>query len=178
MLLNQRLHLLLIDDDTIDCELVRRLLGPTYTVDEASTGQLALARVQAHRPDCVLLDYRLPDMDGLDVLQQLVQATLPVILLTGEERPAIIVRAMQLGAQDYLLKQQLTQFALEQAITQAIVQVRLQQAVQEQQQQLRAFATALTLAEQQERHRIALLLHDGGFCISPRKGIFQGYEAR
>ena len=154
------IDLLLVDDDDIDREMVRRLLLPNYTMREAATGHFALALVQAQPPDCVLLDYRLPDMDGLELLPALTQADLPVILLTGEENPATIVQAMQKGAQDYLVKKHLSPLTLAQAIANAIEKARLKREVKTQHQQLRALAVALTLAEQQERRRIAELLHD------------------
>lgn len=158
--MNKPINLLLVDDDSIDREAVCRLLSSNYQVWQAATGQVALIQVQKVRPDCVLLDYRLPDVEGLALLTQFAQANLPVIVLTGEERPEIIVQAMQQGAQDYLVKKQLSALALDHAITNAIEKVRLQLAVAEQHQQLRTLAAALTLAEQQERRRIAQLLHD------------------
>jgi signal transduction histidine kinase len=154
------IDLLLVDDDEIDREMVCRLLLPNYTVREAATGQRALTLVQAQLPDCVLLDYRLPDINGLQLLPALTQAALPVILLTGEENPATIVQAMQQGAQDYLVKKQLSPLILANAIGNAIEKARLKREVEAQHQQLRALAVALTLAEQQERRRIADLLHD------------------
>lgn len=154
------IDLLLVDDDDTDREMVRRLLLPSYTVREAPSGHGALTLVQAQPPDCVLLDYRLPDMDGLQLLPALTQAAIPVILLTGEESPATIVQAMQEGAQDYLVKKYLSPLILAQAIGNAIEKVRLKRALEAQHQQLRALAVALTLAEQQERRRMAELLHD------------------
>ncbi|MBX3011836.1 MAG: response regulator [Caldilineaceae bacterium] len=152
--------ILLIDDDTVDAELVQRLLPLPYQVRLAATGQSGRTMVQCRRPDCVLLDYRLPDMDGLQLLPILTAQGIPVIVLTGEERPTVIVQAMQQGAQDYLVKQNLTAFGLEYAITRAIEKMALQQNLAAKNQQLQQLASALTLAEQQERQRLAQILHD------------------
>jgi signal transduction histidine kinase len=152
--------LLLVDDDDIDRESVRRLLEPPFVVREAATGKEALALAQQQAPDCVLLDYRLPDTDGIHLMPHFTQAYVPVIILTGEESPEVIVQAMQQGAQDYLVKSYLSRLALEHAITNAIEKMLLQRGVAEMNQQLRALASELTLAEQRERRRISQILHD------------------
>ena len=129
-------------------------------VSEAVTAEEALAVVERYRPDCVLLDYRLPDMDGLQMLPLLTRANLPVIILTGEESPEVIVQAMQQGAQNYLVKGSLTQIGLQHAITGAIEKVALKRDVDEKNRQLRQLASALALAEQRERRRVSQILHD------------------
>jgi signal transduction histidine kinase len=154
------IELLLVDDDEIDRELVCRLLDPAHSVREASTAQEALRAIDNARPDCVLLDYRLPDMDGLQLLPFLVRANLPVIILTGEESPEVIVQAMQQGAQNYLVKGSLTQISLHHAISGAIERMALKRDVDEKNRQLRKLASALALAEQRERRRVSQILHD------------------
>ena len=124
------------------------------------TGSEAVAACGLQKPACVLLDYRLPDIDGLQLLPYFIAAYIPVIILTGEESPSVIVLAMQLGAQDYLVKGQLSQVALEHAITNAIEKVAMRRDIEQKNQQLRDLASALTLAEQRERRRISQVLHD------------------
>src|SRR3954447_24246469 len=97
-------HLLLVEDDEIDRETVRRLLGADFMVTAVATGKAALQEIGASPPDAVLLDFRLPDMEGIDLIPFCVQGFVPVILLTGEDSPEVIVQAMQIGAQDYLVK--------------------------------------------------------------------------
>jgi signal transduction histidine kinase len=155
-----RIELLLVDDDEIDRELVCRLLSSEYSVREAATAQEALATVDRFHADCVLLDYRLPDMDGLQLLPFLTRANLPVIILTGEESPEVIVQAMQQGAQNYLVKGSLTQIGLHHAISSAIEKMALMRDVDEKNRQLRKLASALALAEQRERRRVSQILHD------------------
>ncbi len=155
-----QIELLLIDDDEVDRELVCRLLDSNHAVREAATAEEALAALALHRPDCVLLDYRLPHADGLALLPHFTRASLPVIILTGEESPEVIVQAMQQGAQNYLVKNSLTQISLLHAITSAIEKVALLRDVDEKNRQLRKLASALALAEQRERRRVSQILHD------------------
>jgi CheY-like chemotaxis protein len=168
------IRLLLVEDDEIDREAVRRLLGAGYVVKDVATGQDALDQVATAPPDAVLLDFRLPDMEGIDLVPICVQKYIPVILLTGEDSPEVIVQAMQQGAQDYLVKGHIGRTALARAIDNAIEKVALKRDVANQQAQLaeqavalersnrqvRALASALTLAEQRERRRISQILHD------------------
>lgn len=152
--------LMLVDDDDVDRELVRRLLSNQYNVHEVATGREALALAQSQPPACILLDYRLPDIGGLQLLPHFTAAYLPVIILTGEESPEVIVQAMQLGAQDYLVKGNLTRMSLEHAIVNAIEKMALRRDLDDKNLQLRNLASALTLAEQRERRRISQILHD------------------
>ena len=169
-----KIKLLLIEDDDVDREVVHRLLRADYVVHDASTGNQALALVRSLQPSCVLLDYRLPDIDGLELLSACVTDNIPVVVLTGEESPEVIVRAMQQGAQDYLVKDHISRASLDHAIANAIEKVALRIELEEKQRrlavqaadlaeknrQVRELASALTLAEQRERRRISQILHD------------------
>ena len=167
-------RILLVDDDEVDREAVSRLLASPYEVVEAATGRAALECLQTGLPDCVLLDYLLPDLDALVLLAKCVEAYVPVVVLTGEDSPEVIVTTLQRGAQDYLVKNQLSKHGLESAIANAVEKVALRRdldakqrllreqalALEAKNRQLRRLASDLTLAEQRERHRIAHILHD------------------
>jgi len=154
------IDLLLVEDDEIDREAIRRHLGAEYRVHEAATGQEALHHCKARRPSCVLLDYRLPDGDGLALMPTFLERYIPVIVTTGIESPEVIVESMRAGAQDYLVKSQITRTSLTHAIHQAIDKVALMQTVANKNHQLRELASAVTLAEQRERQRVSQVLHD------------------
>lgn len=154
------IDLLLVEDDEVDREAIRRHLGAEYRVHEVATGQEALKLCQELRPNCVLLDYRLPDGDGVSLLPVFLERFIPVIVTTGVESPEVIVEAMRKGAQDYLVKSQITRTSLTHAIHQAIDKVSLLQTVANKSHQLRELASALTLAEQRERQRVSQILHD------------------
>jgi DNA-binding response OmpR family regulator len=98
---------LLVEDDP-SLRLVTRLACESagLVVQEAATGSAALAAAHAARPDVVLLDLMLPDLDGFDVCRALRarDAALPIIMLTarGEETDKVV--GLELGADDYLTK--------------------------------------------------------------------------
>ena len=99
--------LLVIDDDEGNCLLVRAIFRKEgLEVIFAHDGPTGLSMAAAHEPDVVLLDLRLPGIDGLEVLKRLKQAApaMPVIMLTGSLEIKNAVRATQPGAFDYLTK--------------------------------------------------------------------------
>src|SRR6202021_3179438 len=100
--------LLLIDDDP---ELLRDrvshvLPAPAHRVEIAQTGAEGLERGAAACPDVILLDLRLPDQSGLDILRQLrrIDARIPVVFVTVVRSADSAIEAMRHGAYDYLLK--------------------------------------------------------------------------
>lgn len=128
--------LLIVDDSPEDRELYRRLLAQggeqAYEFLEAETGEEGLRLAHDRNPDCLLLDYRLPDVDGLEFLSRLrAKRLIPVIVLTGQGNEAVAVEAMKSGAQDYLLKGNVDRDRLQQAVRNAIEKVALRRKVEE-----------------------------------------------
>jgi PAS domain S-box-containing protein len=139
-----RIHrtILIVDDSPEDREMYRRYLmrdqDYEYTIADASLGAAGLALwqdCQQRQPDAVLLDYRLPDLDGLEFLAALQDQGqhkhLPVIMVTGVGNEAIAVQAIKAGAQDYLIKEQITPESLQLAVNGAIKTVQLQTQLQQ-----------------------------------------------
>ncbi len=119
------LRLLLIDDDDVDRLAVRRALsggGIECDVVEASTARSGIEHARARPFDCVLLDYRLPEMSGADVLRELQRDGVPppVIVLTGHGDEVLAVEIMKAGASDYLAKGALTPARLAQSVRQVV----------------------------------------------------------
>ncbi len=128
------IRLLLIDDDEIDRQTVIRALRKTpldietVACDSAREG---LETFFSADFSCVLLDFNLPDMGGLDVLKKMKEPgkgkTTPVIILTGMHDDRLIVRTMREGAQDFLSKDNLTPAILENMITNTLQRDKLKQ---------------------------------------------------
>jgi PAS domain S-box-containing protein len=129
------IRILLIDDDSVDRMTVRRALrqaGLDAEVWEAADGTTGVQVLQETMFDCVLLDYRLPDVDGLAFLDTLATVPLdsrvPIVILTGQGSEAIAVETLKRGAHDYLVKDALKPETLQRAILNAIEVARLQRA--------------------------------------------------
>jgi len=133
------LTILIVDDSPEDRAVCSRFLSrrpaAAYTCIEAVTGTEGLALYHLARPDCLVLDFSLPDMDGLQFLAAM-QAesppqSCPVVLLTGQGSEQIAVQALHCGAQDYLVKGDLSADLLHRTITNTIDKFRLHQILEE-----------------------------------------------
>lgn len=99
--------LLIVDDEPSVCySLEKRLRSETLEVLTAGTARQGLQMVEAHRPDVVLLDVRLPDQSGLDAFERMheLEPQLPVIIITAHATTETAIEAMKRGAFEYLLK--------------------------------------------------------------------------
>jgi len=107
-----RIRLLIVEDDLVDRMACRRALAADpdhqFEVLEADTGQDGLDLAAAQLPDCILLDYHLPDVTGLEFLTRVAGnaaiAAIPVMMLTGADSATVAAESMRRGARDYLVK--------------------------------------------------------------------------
>jgi two-component system KDP operon response regulator KdpE len=99
-------RVLVVDDELAIRRFLRTALNSQgFVVSEAANGQDALQEIIAERPDIVLLDLGLPDLDGVEVTRQLREWTqLPIIILSVREQEADKISALDAGADDYLTK--------------------------------------------------------------------------
>ena len=108
---NEKLSILIIDDNPEDVVTYKRLLlkstDYSFLILEADSGARGLELFAENDVDCILLDYRLPDADGLELLERIASENKPVIFLTGHGNETIAVEAMKKGAMDYLIKNQI-----------------------------------------------------------------------
>jgi len=97
---------LVIDDDANICELVKvQLEMAGYEAICAFDGKEGLAAVREHKPDLIILDLMLPEMDGLEVCREIRRfANTPIIMLTGKGEEFDRVLGLELGADDYVTK--------------------------------------------------------------------------
>ena len=102
-------RLLIVDDEEMNRDMLsQRLELKGYAVTAADDGRQALALIERHAFDLVLLDVMMPDLNGLEVLRLLRQryapAELPVIMVTAKDQSEDVVEAFNLGANDYVTK--------------------------------------------------------------------------
>lgn len=97
---------LIIDDEVQIRRLLRLALeSKGYTVCDAETGQLGLQEAVFQKPDVILLDLGLPDMDGVDVLKRLREwSSTPVLILSVRDQESVKLAAFDAGADDYVTK--------------------------------------------------------------------------
>jgi len=102
----EKQELLLVEDDpAVLAALRRRLLMEDYIVHTAVTGLMALEMHESVRPDLVLLDVMLPEMDGLAVARHLRKtSSVPILMLTARDSVQARVQGLEGGADDYLVK--------------------------------------------------------------------------
>jgi two-component system, OmpR family, response regulator len=102
--------ILTVDDEEHITELIAMALGFNgFDVERASTGRAALAAVERHRPDLIVLDVMLPDLDGFEVARRLRDGEsggtrVPIIFVTAKDTTAHKVQGLRLGVDDYVTK--------------------------------------------------------------------------
>src|SRR6266852_9721106 len=105
----QQSRLLIVDDNEMNRDmLARRLSRSGYVVDLAENARQLMQRVKENRLDLVLLDIEMPEVSGFDALKALRKdyspSQLPIIMVTARNQREDIIRALNLGANDYLTK--------------------------------------------------------------------------
>jgi adenylate cyclase len=101
--------ILIVDDEPFNLDLLEQeLADQDYAIERAADGAEALEKVESFKPDLVLLDYMMPKMNGIEVIQRLRRdekyKSMPVILLTAKGSQDDKVRGLDAGADDYVVK--------------------------------------------------------------------------
>lgn len=104
-----RKHILICDDDPLLVDLLQfRFASRGFETSIARDGREALDCVEKNPPDAIVLDAMMPVVDGLEVLRRLraepERATIPIIMLTARKQESDIIGALQMGANDYVVK--------------------------------------------------------------------------
>lgn len=144
---------LLVEDNPGDARLVKEMLcepgDSRYDVERAGKLSAAIDMLSAIQPDVILLDLNLPDSHGTDTFDRLTDRDVeaPVVMLTGLDDKELALQLVQRGAQDYLVKGQLSPTILKKSITYAIERHQTKQ-------QMKQIAEALRLINKLIRHDI------------------------
>ncbi len=123
----KRPSVLVVDDNMVDRERVTRLVGDLYSLIEASNVEDALKVAESTSVGCVLLDYRLPDRNGDEAIEDFARLDIPVVMMTAQGDETVAVRVMKLGALDYLVKEKMEGRVLKRAIHLAFERHRLRE---------------------------------------------------
>lgn len=137
----ERRKILLVEDDDIDREVIHRFLVDDHDVFDANSLTGALAAIDQHSFHCVLIDYRLPDGMGLELVPAMVARGLATIMLTGEGNQEIAVEAMKEGCQDYLVKGNLSRVSVLRSIALACRHIELERELVDKQRELAGFVS-------------------------------------
>ncbi|MHC5078815.1 MAG: GGDEF domain-containing protein [Planctomycetota bacterium] len=126
-------HILFLEDSSLIRQKVLALLQESklapFQIHESGSLAEGLETFQAHRIDAVLLDLGLPDSSGLETLKAIQNAVphVAVVILTGDDSDATVMEAMKVGAQDYLLKEEVSGPLLHRTLRYAIERKRLEE---------------------------------------------------
>jgi DNA-binding NarL/FixJ family response regulator len=127
------MKILIIDDDKVDRSSLKRDLKNTHLVSkivEAETGHAGIDRFREESFDCVLLDYYLPDKEGVEVLQELINIGgefITIIAITGTASETMPERMIGAGASDYLIKDEIDTRMLERVLRPVQKQIKLKE---------------------------------------------------
>jgi len=111
----EEISILFVEDSADDYEIIKHLagkIGENIFMERASTGTEALKKLMGRDYDMILLDYRLPDMDGLEFMQKTEGLDIPILFLTGMGNEKVAVEAVKRGACDYIRKEDINEGTL------------------------------------------------------------------
>lgn len=99
-------RILVVDDNEVIREVLEEFLGRDYTVEAVGNPALAMSSIIQKKPDAILLDVRMPGVDGLTLLKSLreIGVHTPIFVMTGYDSRRVAIEALELGANGYLPK--------------------------------------------------------------------------
>tara|TARA_R110000803_G_scaffold154417_1_gene219184 strand:+ start:5086 stop:6774 length:1689 start_codon:yes stop_codon:yes gene_type:complete len=128
------LNILIVDDDIVDREHIKRTLNKTsinWSFTETESVDEGLAVFAVNKFDVILLDYRMPKRDGIELLLELrntsLEKNVAIIMLSNSEQPELALECIKAGAQDFLLKSEVSSSKLERVILQSQARFELEQ---------------------------------------------------
>ena len=130
-----KIRILYVEDNPDDQLILKRALKESmkinYDLIAVETAEKGLAKLQKENFDLLLMDYRLPDMTGIEFVRELkkINNKTPIILLTGKGSESIAVEAMKLGVRDYIIKEDINSHRLIDSIKDILLESSLPETV-------------------------------------------------
>ncbi len=163
----ETISVLVIDDGETDRDLYRCFLSefsnPEFVIVEAATAAEGVELAAKSEPDCILVDYHLPDADGLDIIGRLDRSGIlgrkAVVMLTGHGDERICAAALKRGALDYARKSDLTPTGLSHIVTNAVERAALRRELREKQEAIARHSEEIELAKDQLEAAVIELNH-------------------
>lgn len=145
--MQEQVRILIVDDDELDRMIYTENLSKSntdYKVECVNTSQRGLEFCKKNPPDCILLDYNLPDLNGIQFLQHLYEdeemRKIPALLFTGQGAEEVAVDALKSGAKDYIIKDNINTESLDKAIRNVLHNHALELQIKRQQDELHQMA--------------------------------------
>ncbi|MBS4029385.1 MAG: response regulator [Ignavibacteriales bacterium] len=181
--MKKKRKILIVDDTEINVELLGDILREyRYDIVTASDGMEALAMVDIHKPDLILLDVSMPRMDGLEVCERLkknpLTACIPIVMVTALQDLAIKMKALDAGAEDFLSKP-FNKVELRARVQSLLHQTELYEILQQRDEELRQVTESLSRLKHSLVHQVYSRLSvissavDDAFAVS---GESEGME--
>ena len=160
----QHPRILVVDDDEgLLILMAETLRAEGYDVSTAGSGAAALAWLEKHKPDLMLLDLKLKDVGGPVLLRQIrsEDAPIPFLVVTGQGDEKVAVEMMKEGALDYVMKDSALLDLLPSVVKRAISAIEQNRVLVAMQKERQRLEKELLEVSERERHRIGEDLHDG-----------------
>lgn len=147
--MKNRMKILVVDDSRVTRGLIighlENIEGYQFDIAEATNGKEALSSFREFEPDVMLLDYLLPDMNGIDITRELRKeySILPIVMVTGFDDVQLVVDAMMLGVQGYMLKDRISADSLLWVVEDAYNKTTMQKKIIAQREEMEYFANTV-----------------------------------
>ena len=167
----ERKRILLVEDNADDVFIVKRLLSKGlpegFEIEVAATGEEGMEKLKAGNFDCLILDYRLPDTNALELLQHNEFSGIPSIILTGLRDERLFTSALRLGVVNFLTKDEISGDVLPNAVLNAICSKQKNQFLEQRKERIYE-----GLMDSMGQGLFALDLHDHIVLTNQRIAVF------
>lgn len=160
------IKVLLIEDNPLDVSIIKQMLGNASTskfeVVHSESIKGALGKTEEENFDIILLDLNLSDSQGYETFQKVHDKVpnIPIVVLTGINDNSLGEKTVKVGAQDYLVKGEISHHLLARVLSYSISRKKTEEGLKDSQKQLRDLSTHLHFVREDERARMALEIHD------------------